>query len=237
MIRVQKFLADAGVASRRASERLVADGQVTVNGEVVRTPGFKVDPSADIVTVGGKPVRPRRKIYVALHKPRGYLCTRRDPQDRRVVHDLLPDEWSHLFTVGRLDRDTEGLLLLTNDGAFSLQLSHPRYGVRKHYEAEVEGKVTLEEAGQLTQGIHDDGEFLKAEAVRIIKANNTHSRLELELTEGRYREVRRLLQSIGHPVTLLRRTQVGSLRLGELPPGRWRQLSATEVKSLLPPRC
>jgi 23S rRNA pseudouridine2605 synthase len=234
MIRLQKFLADAGVASRRASERLIAEGQVSVNGVVIRELGTKVDPANVNVSVNGKVVRPKKKFYIALNKPAGYLCTRSDPQQRKVVHDLLPRQWASLQTVGRLDFETEGLIFLTNDGDFSLKLTHPRYGIRKHYLAEVEGRFHPDTIQRLLKGITDEGEVLRAQAIRILESNNTHSLLDIELTEGKYREVRRLLEAVGHPVSNLRRTQIGPIKIGELPNGRWRVLSAAEVKSLLP---
>lgn len=234
-IRLQKYLSDAGVASRRESERLILEGQVSLNGNPVRVLGTRVDPRSDHVTVDGRPVRPRRKLYVALHKPAGILCTRRDPGDRQVVADLLPKEWGHLFTVGRLDRDSEGLIFLTNDGEFSLHLTHPRYGISKRYRAVVAGRVTSPEIATFTQGIRDGGEVLRAERVRVVSANNTRSTVDLELRQGKNHEVRRLFEAIGHPVERLQRVQIGPIPLGELPPGRWRVLSEAEVKSLLRP--
>ena len=234
LVRLQKFLADAGVASRRASEKLITGGHVTVNGAVVNALGYKVDPGAVQVAVDGQPVRARRKIYIALNKPRGVLCTRLDPEGRPTVMDLLPRGWGSLFPVGRLDLESEGLLFLTNDGLFSLQLTHPRYGVRKRYVAVIEGRVGESELGRFTSGIEDDGDLLKAERVRLVQSNNSHSTVEVELAQGRNREVRRLFGALGHEVVELRRTQVGPVRLGELPPGKWRVLSAAEVKSLLP---
>src|SRR5437868_296132 len=142
MVRLQKFLAEAGIASRRASEQIILAGRVAVNGRPARQLGIKVQPGNDEVTVDGTPVRARRKIYVALNKPAGILCTRSDPEKRSIVTDLLPSGWRHLAPVGRLDRDSEGLLFLTNDGEFALRLTHPRYGVHKIYRATVEGKAT-----------------------------------------------------------------------------------------------
>lgn len=233
-IRLQKILAEAGIASRRAAEGFIREGRVAVNGAKVTELGVRADPATDTITVDGQPVRPRRKLYVALNKPRGFLCTRQDTEGRRIAHDLLPPEWKNLVPVGRLDRDSEGLLLLTNDGDFCLRLTHPRYGIRKRYVAVVEGKLDESLLKPLTEGIRDAGELLKAERVRLLSANQSHSRVELDLSEGRNREVRRLLGSLGFPVVELRRTQIGPLRLGELPPGRWRVLSPAEVKSLLP---
>ncbi len=234
LVRLQKFLAEAGVASRRAAEKLIVGGHITVNGKVVNTLGAKLDPAGAEVAVDGRIVRARRKVYVALHKPRGFLCTRNDPEERRTVLDLLPREWSNLFPVGRLDQDSEGLLFLTNDGEFSLHLTHPRYGVRKKYLAVVEGRIDESQLKRFTEGVEDEGELLKAERAHLITANNSHSSVELELAQGRNREVRRLFAALGHEVVQLRRTQIGPIRLGELPVGKWRILNPTEIKSLLP---
>ena len=152
-VRLQKFLADAGVASRRAAEQLILDGQIAVNGRIVRLLGTKVDPAHDEVTVDGKTVRARRKIYMALHKPAGCVCSHADELGRPTIYDLLPKEWQIVNSVGRLDFNSEGLIFLTNDGQFALRLTHPRYGVRKKYIATVEGKVDGEMLERFTQGI------------------------------------------------------------------------------------
>ena len=233
MVRLQKFLADAGLASRRASEQIIVAGRVEVNGQTVQVLGTKIDPARDRVTVDGAAVRLRRKLYVALNKPRGYLCSRRDPAKRRTIGDLLPKEWNNLYPVGRLDYDSEGLILLTNDGDFCLQLTHPRYGIRKKYLATVEGRVEPKILSQFTRGLVHEGERLKAEKARLLSANNSHSVVELELAEGKYREVRRLFELRGLAVSHLRRTQIGRVKLGELPVGKWRTLTEPEIKTLL----
>src|SRR5262249_12288494 len=151
-VRLQKFLADAGVASRRAGEQLILEGRVSVNGEVVRQLGAKVEPNAR-VALDGQIVRVKKKLYIALNKPRGYICSRSDPEKRRTVGDLLPREWTNLFTVGRLDNDSEGLIFLTNDGDFSLKLTHPRYGVRKTYAVVVEGRVQSSHLALMREGV------------------------------------------------------------------------------------
>jgi pseudouridine synthase len=235
LVRLQKFLAEAGVASRRASERIILEGRVAVNGGVVRELGTKVDPARDQVTVDGAPLRSRRRIYLAAHKPRGFLCTRKDELDRKTIFDLFPKDWAHLHTVGRLDRDSEGLIFLTNDGQFSLRLTHPRYGVHKQYRAVVEGRVSPVMLRRFIEGVEHDGEVLKAAAARLIDANNTRSVVELELAEGKNREVRRLFEAQGLVVARLQRTQIGRIKLGELPPGKWRTLTEPEIKSLLAP--
>ena len=232
-VRLQKFLAEAGVASRRASERLIVNGLVEVNGRVVKELGTKVDPLHDAVKVEGRALKYKRKLYIALNKPRGVLCTRSDELERRIITDLLPREWSHLHPVGRLDRDSEGLIFLSNDGEFTLRLTHPRYGVRKCYRAIVEGRVEPVMLRRFTQGVEHEGELLKAERARIVDASNSHSIVELELAEGKNREVRRLFETQNLLVERLQRTQIGPIRLGELPEGKWRTLTPGEVKALL----
>jgi len=232
-IRLQKFLADAGVASRRAGEQIILAGRVSVNGQPVRLLGTKVDPLHDEVTVDGKPVRAKRKLYVALHKPAGCVCSARDELGRPVIHDLLPKEWQNLHSVGRLDFDSEGLIFLTNDGQFALHLTHPRYGVRKKYVATVEGRVDKAMLGQITRGVWHAGEKLRALAARLVSAGHARSVVELELGEGKNREVRRLFESQGLAVKRLQRTQIGKIKLGELKPGRWRTLTETEIRTLL----
>ena len=233
MIRLQKFLAEAGVASRRASEQVILEGRVSVNGTTVRVLGSKVDPERDKVTVDGKPVRAHKKFYLVLHKPRGCVCSKKDEHDRMTVYELLPKEWQIVNSVGRLDFASEGLLFLTNDGDFALHLTHPRYGVRKRYVVTVEGKVDGEMLKQFTTGIFVEGEKLKAERAWIISATKSESVVELELAEGKNREVRRLFESQNLLVRRLVRTQVGKIKLAELKVGKWRTLTPTEIKTLL----
>ena len=234
LVRLQKFLAEAGVASRRAGEQIILAGRVAVNGEIIPRLGTKVQPAEDSVTVDGQPIKSRRKLYVALNKPRGYVCTRRDVHARRIITDLLPPEWRHLYSAGRLDQESEGLIFLTNDGQFSLRLTHPRYGARKTYEVTVAGRVTPPVLRRLTAGLDDGGENLKAEKARLLRANNTQSVVELELAEGKHREIRRLFAALGLEVSRLQRIKIGPIRLGELPIGKWRALTEPEIKSLLP---
>ena len=233
MARLQKFLAEAGVAARRASEQIILAGRVSVNGRIIRELGSTVDPDHDQVAVDGTLLRRKRKLYVALNKPRGYVCSRADELRRRTIGDLLPREWSGLYSVGRLDYDSEGLVFLTNDGQFSLKLTHPRYGVRKKYVATVEGRVAPEILGQFTRGVTHEGEKLKAATARLLAVTKSHSLVELELAEGKNREVRRLFASQGLTVRRLQRTQIGKIKLGELPIGKWRTLTEPEIKSLL----
>jgi len=232
MVRLQKFLADAGIASRRASEQIILAGRVEVNGDVVRQLGTKVEPIRDRVTVDGAPIKTKRKLYVALNKPRGYVCSRRDPLNRPTVAELLPREWGNLYSVGRLDYDTEGLLFLTNDGEFCLRLSHPRYGTRKKYLVTVKGRVEPGMLIRFTRGVFHEDETLKAEKARLLSANNSYSLVEVELAEGKNREVRRLFETQGLEVTHLRRTQIDRIKLGDLPAGKWRVLTEPEIRSL-----
>ena len=232
-VRLQKFLSEAGVASRRAGEKLILAGRVSVNGKVVTELGGRVDPLHDAVTVDGEPARVKRKLYVALHKPAGYVCSRQDENRRRAIGNLLPREWSNLYSVGRLDCDSEGLIFLTNDGEFSLRLTHPRYGVRKKYLATVTGRVEPRMLESFQRGVAQGGEKLKAEKARVLSANNSNSLVELEMAEGKNREVRRLFESQGFTVNRLVRTQIGKIKLGELPSGKWRTLTDAEIKSLI----
>jgi 23S rRNA pseudouridine2605 synthase len=232
-IRLQKFLADAGVASRRAGERFILDGRVSVNGKAARLLGTKVDPGHDKIAVDGKPVRVKRKIYLALNKPPGCVCSHQDELGRPTIYDLLPREWQIVSSVGRLDYNSEGLIFLTNDGQFALRLTHPRYGVRKQYVATVAGEVTPEMARRFTQGFFDGGEKLRALSAHILSAGRARSVVELELGEGKNREVRRLFESQNLTVKKLQRTRIGKIKLGELKPGKWRTLSEAEVKTLI----
>lgn len=233
LVRLQKVLADAGVASRRASEEIIRAGRVAVNGKVVRELGVKVNPAADDVLVDGALIKSKRKLYVALNKPVRYVSSRIDPRGRLTVGELLPKEWRNLYTVGRLDYMTEGLLFLTNDGEFALRITHPRYGVRKKYHATVEGKVGPAVATATTKGIYYQGERLKALSARILESSHSHTTIEVELGEGKNREVRRMFEAQGLTVKALRRVQIGPVKLGELRVGRWRTLTAAEIDSLL----
>lgn len=232
-MRLQKILAQAGLASRRGSERLIAEGRVTVNGELVTTPGALADPRRDRIAVDGRPIPPPEpKRYLLLHKPRGYVTTRHDPQRRPVVLDLLPGHAGRVFPVGRLDFDCEGLLLLTNDGELAHRLLHPRYGVPRVYEAEVDGRVAEEAVQAFRRGaVLEDG-IAKPADVELLRRAGATTWLRLTFTEGRYHEVKRFCAALGHRVVRLRRVQFGSLRLGRLAPGAVRALTPAEVRRL-----
>jgi 23S rRNA pseudouridine2605 synthase len=230
---LQKFLADAGVASRRTGEQFILEGRVAVNGQTVRLLGTKVDPDHDQVAVDGKFIRAKKLLYIALNKPVGCVCSRKDELDRPTIYELVPREWETVQTVGRLDFNSEGLIFLTNDGQFALRLTHPRYGVRKKYLATVEGEVTPALLHLFKRGIFHEGERLQALAAKIISGTRDKSVVELELGEGRNREVRRLFESQALTVKKLQRIQIGKIRLGELKPGKWRTLNAVEIKTLI----
>ena len=232
-IRLQKVLADAGVGSRRSCEALIAEGRVEVDGEVVRTQGRRVDPARAVVKVDGVRVATAPdQLYLALNKPKGVLSTMSDERGRPTVGDLVAQRSTRLFHVGRLDADTEGLLLLTNDGDLAHRLMHPSHGVEKTYLAEVSGAVGREELAALRRGVELDDGPAKAVRVRVVAAGEGRTLLELVITEGRNRIVRRMCAAVGHPVQRLVRTAVGPVALGSLKPGRTRRLTATEVGEL-----
>ena len=238
--RLQKVLADAGVASRRACEVLIESGQVTVNGELVDTLPAWVDPQQDRIVAEGRVLgRSRRNIYVMLFKPRGTVCTNSDPEGRRRAIDLVAHpERPRLYPVGRLDVDSSGLVLLTNDGELSNRLTHPRYGVHKGYEVTVGGRLTEADVERLQSGIFLSDRSRRSASrtsrsrLNILKRDRDRTRLYMELREGRNRQIRRMLANLGFPVKKLRRTRMGPLALKGLSPGGWRELSAGELSSL-----
>jgi len=228
--RLQRILSRAGVASRRHAEELIAAGRVRVNGQVVRELGTRADPERDEITVDGVPVRqPDAAVYLALHKPPGYLTTADDPEGRPTVFDLVPPA-PGLFPVGRLDRESEGLLLLTTDGAWAQRILHPRYGCTKEYLAEVEGRPTPADLARLRQPLDlGDGESTSGAEVRLTDALPGRSLLRIVIGEGRNRQIRRMGEAIGHPVRHLVRLRVGAVHLGDLRAGEWRRLTWDEI--------
>jgi 23S rRNA pseudouridine2605 synthase len=231
-IRLQKVLAQAGIASRRASEELILAGRVTVDGEVVRQLGTRVDPERQRVAVDGVPaiVSPDR-VYLVLNKPRGMVSTMSDERGRPCVGDVVPGE-RRLFHVGRLDADSEGLLLLTDDGELAQHLLHPSHGVTKTYLTEVSGSPSRAALRDLRQGVELDDGPAHVLSVRALDRAPGRTLLEVVVAEGRTRLVRRLLEAVGHPVTRLVRTRIGPLDLGDLRPGRTRRLRPDEVRRL-----
>jgi len=237
MVRLQKYLAECGVASRRACEKLIADGRVEVNGKPVTRQGISVDTEKDRVKVDGREVQPQKKIYIAVNKPKGYICTSSDPEGRPTVFDLLKEKKHHtpdvrLFSVGRLDYDSEGLILLTNDGEFANLLTHPRHLVEKYYLAWSDGILTSDHIRQLKKGVMSDGEKLRLKSIYLRKSRKKTPCYEVILGEGRNRQVRRMFKALGLRVNRLQRTQIGPLALGHLKEGGWRYLQLNEVNKL-----
>lgn len=232
-VRLQKYLAACGLGSRRFCETLIAGGRVSVNGVPVVEQGCRVDPGRDTVTVDGHVCRPQAKRYLILNKPAGFLCTSRDPQGRRTFLSLLPPSGERLFSVGRLDHDSEGLLLVTNDGEFALRLAHPRHWVAKTYLATIAGRLSVRDGEAMKAGIVSDGETLRAECVEFLRVwPRGASEYRVVLREGRKRQIRRMFASFGLKVLRLQRIAIGSLALGDLPAGTWRDLTVAELTRL-----
>lgn len=232
-VRLQKFLASAGVSSRRKAEDLIREGRVSVNGKRVDEMGVRVRPGRDRVEVDGRTVQSKKAVWIAFHKPRGYLTSRGDTHGRRTIYDLLPPPLQGLFYVGRLDRDSEGLLLLTNDGDTAHRLLHPSHEVERVYRARVEGEISAGALRRLERGVELDDGLAQARSVRRLKdAPEGESAIEITLTEGRKREVRRMLDAVGHPVRRLVRTKYGPVGLGGLKAGAWRPLTREEIRAL-----
>jgi pseudouridine synthase len=231
-MRLQRFLAIAGVASRRRGEQLIAAGRVVVNGRVIQTPGSTVDPDRDIVEVDGERIETEKKVYLLLNKPGGYLSAVTDARGRPTVSELTADLPARLYPVGRLDMDTEGALLMTNDGELCHRLTHPKFGVEKTYHARVRGKPSNAALLKLRKGI-DIGEGRTSPArVRLLDVKGSLSRLEIIIHEGRKRQIKRMCKAIGHPVVGLKRVEFAGVRLGRLKPGEYRPLSRAEVSKL-----
>jgi 23S rRNA pseudouridine2605 synthase len=232
-IRLQKVLASSGIGSRRACEELIAAGRVSVNGRVVREMGTRIDPTRDEVSVDGArvPVVPDQ-VYLALNKPRGVLSTMSDDQGRPCVGDYVADRTDRVFHVGRLDADSEGLLLLTNDGTLAHRLTHPSFGIPKTYLVQIDGRPGRRLVQQLKSGVELDDGPARADAARIVGATDAAAQIELVIHDGRNRVVRRMFEALGQPVRRLVRVSIGPLVLGELKPGRLRHLASAEVRSL-----
>jgi pseudouridine synthase len=232
-MRLQKFLSQAGVASRRAAEELIRAGRVSIDGKVVTELGVRVDPDRQHVEVDGRHVGAAEPVWIALHKPPGYVVSRHDPQGRPTIYELIPAEHAGLFHVGRLDFESEGLILLTNDGDAAHRLLHPSYEMDRVYDVGVRGKVSDAEIAQLLAGVELEDGLARAIAVQRRPSPGPRAdRLLVTLREGRKREVRRLFRAIGHPVLRLVRRRFGPIELGGLKPGRTRRLSPREVTAL-----
>jgi 23S rRNA pseudouridine2605 synthase len=230
--RLQKVLAAAGLGSRRQCEELILAGRVEVGGKPATELGTRVDPGRERIRVDGVPLARPKRVYYALHKPAGVVCTSRDPSGRPRAIDLVPAANERLFTVGRLDLNSEGLILVTNDGELANQLTHPRYGVEKTYRVLVAGDPSPEVVSQLRRGVRLAEGLAKVARLRVIRRYKQSALLEMVLDEGRNREIRRVLARVGHKVLRLVRIGIGPLRLGTLPSGEYRRLNRGEVNAL-----
>lgn len=231
-MRLQKYLAQAGVASRRKSEEYITQGRVSVNGQIVTELGTVIAPEKDTILFDKQTVKPEKTVVILFYKPPHVMCTNNDPQERVIVADYFKELKLRLYTVGRLDYDSEGLLLVTNDGDLANLLMHPRHEIQKLYYAICRGRVTKEDINQLKAGIMLDGEKTAPAKVALLDADDFQSRLLVSIHEGRNRQIRRMLDAIGHEVKFLRRDEVGFLTLEDLQPGEWRYLSEGEIEKL-----
>jgi len=232
-VRLNKFISQAGVASRREADRLISEGRVQINKRIVDELGSKIDDEKDVVYVDGRKVQPpERHHYLVLNKPPGYLVTLKDPFKRRTIRDLLPAAMGRVFPVGRLDLDSQGLLLLTDDGELAYRLSHPRFQVKKVYVAKVQGLPSPEALARLERGVYLDGKKTAPAKVSVLAQGPKSSVLRIEIHEGRKREVRSMCQAAGHNVLELKRIGYGGLELRNLKPGEWRPLEPREVHRL-----
>lgn len=231
--RLQKIIANAGIASRRKAEELILEGSVTVNGQVVWELGAKADPEKDAIKVKGKLIhQPQKKTYIVLNKPRGYITSMSDPQGRPVVTELLKGVRARVYPVGRLDYESEGLLILTDDGDLAHTLMHPSHETPKTYVAKVKGVLEDKEIGRLEKGIRLREGVTAPAVVKRIKKTDSNSWIEITVHEGRYRQVRRMLDEVRHSVLRLIRIRYGPIELGDTPPGKYRYLTPEEIKSL-----
>ncbi len=231
MVRLNKFMADAGVGSRRHCDQLILRGRVTVNGIKVNELGVKVDPTHKVV-VDGKTLHAQKLVYWVVNKPKGYLCTNHDPGGRPTVLELIPHVEERVYTVGRLDDDSEGLLLLTNDGDLALKLTHPSFGITKSYIVLVAGVTTDDELLRMTTGVRLSEGMAKAQFVERIARQGNATLLRIVLSEGKNREIRRMLAKLGHKVMELRRVSIGPIQIDRLKRGKCRKLSAIELAGL-----
>ncbi len=232
MERLNKYLAHAGVGSRRHCDDLIAAGRVKINGQTVRDLGMKVDPELQKVAVDDQPVRAEKAVYWVVHKPPGYLCTDHDPARRPLAKDLIPHVEQRVYTVGRLDEASEGMLLMTNDGELANALMHPRYGVEKTYLVLVAGKPSPQDLQQLLDGVWLSDGKVKARSVRRVKSQGESTWVRIVLNEGKNREIRRMLAKLDHKVLKLRRVAIGPIDLDKLPKGKSRKLTLPELESL-----
>ncbi len=230
--RLQKILAKAGIASRRRAEELIRDGRIQVNGQYISEMGFKVDPTRDTIFCDGKQIDLEKKVYILLNKPAGYVTTLSDPQGRPVVSDLIAQIPLRLFPVGRLDLETEGALLMTNDGELGNLILHPRFEINKTYEATVLGSPSPQKLSLLEQGIEIEGIRTRPAKIRVLQRRKDQTVVEIIIHEGKKRQVRKMFQKINHRVLYLKRTAYGNLKLGPLPVGKYRILTTDDLKRI-----
>lgn len=233
LVRLQKYMAECGIASRRKSEELIAQGSVKVNGRTASI-GDKIDPIKDIIAVNGRRIAKEKKdYYIMLHKPRGFITTMSDEMGRKCVAELVSDVGARIYPVGRLDRDSEGLLLLTNDGEFANMMMHPKHHVPKTYRVTVRPSITDEQLGAFATGIMIDGRMTAPAEVRVLVKEPGRVVLEIVLREGRNRQIRKMCEELELEVARLKRISMGSVKLGMLPQGKWRELTPEEVNRLI----
>lgn len=231
-MRLNKYLARSGVTSRRKADILIEEGRVRVNGETVTRLGSQINVEADKVEVNGVEIKPETKYYLILNKPPGYVVTLDDPLERPTVKELLPDLGIRLFPVGRLDLNSEGLLLFTNDGELAHKLMHPRYEINKVYMVRIKGRIESRDLSVLSDGVYLDNRKTSPDKTRLIKRDPASSLLKIEVHEGRKREIRRMFQAVGYHVVKLKRIQFAGLKLGRLEKGKWRYLKPDEIRKL-----
>ena len=233
LIRLQKYIANAGIASRRGAEKIIAEGRVAVNGEIIREMGVQIDENYDTVEVDGEKIKSaEKKYYIMLNKPTGFVTTVSDDKGRPTVMELISDISARLYPVGRLDYDTEGLLLMTNDGDLTYRITHPKHDVKKTYVAEVTGNITMDTINQLRRGVIIDGFKTSPAEVEVVGATQYGTKIEITIHEGKNRQVRKMFESLGCIVKKLKRVSEAGLNLGHLPSGKWRKLSESEVNML-----
>ncbi|MFH1655041.1 MAG: pseudouridine synthase [Candidatus Omnitrophota bacterium] len=231
-LKLQLFLSHSGVCSRRKALDLILDGHVTVNAQVMQEPSLIINPEKDKISLDGKLIQQKTYTYLLLNKPRGFVTTLKDKHAQKTVLDLLPQDLRYLRPAGRLDKDTEGLLLLTNDGDLIYKLTHPKFNIDKTYFVQINGELKATEKKQLETGVKIDGKITSPAKIFDIKIKGKKSEFQIVIHEGRKRQIRRMLDCIGHKVVYLKRIEQGQLRLGDLAIGKWRYLSEKEVSLL-----
>ena len=232
-MRINKFLSNSGLASRRKCDQLIEEGKVFVNGKQVTELGSQINEKKDKVTVEGKTISlPSSFVYIKLNKPKGYACTAQDEKGRKTIYDLIDSE-ERLFSIGRLDYDTEGLILLTNDGDFANKVAHPKFNIDKEYRVTVEGEIKESEMAVMRKGVVVDGQRMPSAIVNFISYENGNTKLSVIIDEGQNRQIRRMFEAIGKTIKLLKRVRIGQVRLGGLRRGDYKDLTEVELNSLV----